>query len=175
MIVEYDCIICKIHCRKSRSPGNMKNHPKFCSQKCAGKYKAQYKKGIKNNYTGICPCCKNEFSTYRSPNSPRPKFCSLKCLGISQNGKNNPSFNGGKHILKTGYYVILNPDHPEADSRGYILEHRYIMECKLGRALKKGEVVHHIDLDKLNNSPDNLMLFKNQSEHAKFHAKLNKK
>lgn len=49
-------------------------------------------------------------------------------------------------------------------------KHRRVAEEKLGRPLKKGEVVHHIDGDKHNNEPENLMVFKNQKEHAKYHA-----
>ncbi|MBS5267505.1 MAG: HNH endonuclease [Clostridiales bacterium] len=49
--------------------------------------------------------------------------------------------------------------------------HRVIAEQMLGRPLKKGEVVHHIDGDKRNNKPENLMVFDNQSEHAAWHAK----
>lgn len=36
--------------------------------------------------------------------------------------------------------------------------HRAIMETKLGRPLIKGEIVHHLDGDKQNNNPDNLIL-----------------
>ncbi|WP_243259146.1 HNH endonuclease signature motif containing protein [Clostridium sp. 'deep sea'] len=50
-------------------------------------------------------------------------------------------------------------------------EHRVVAEKKLGRKLRKGEVVHHIDGDKLNNSPDNLMVFSSQEEHAAWHSK----
>lgn len=49
--------------------------------------------------------------------------------------------------------------------------HRSVAEAKLGRPLKPGEVVHHIDHNKKNNDPDNLMIFKSQSEHAQWHAR----
>lgn len=49
-------------------------------------------------------------------------------------------------------------------------EHRVVAEMKLGRPLKKGEVVHHIDGNFRNNDPDNLMVLSSQSEHCKIHG-----
>lgn len=49
-------------------------------------------------------------------------------------------------------------------------EHRRVAETKLGRPLKKGEVVHHIDGNKLNNSIENIMVLESQAEHARIHA-----
>lgn len=46
-----------------------------------------------------------------------------------------------------------------------ITEHQWIVEKLIGRRLKKGESVHHIDGNKLNNEPKNLMLFKSHSAH----------
>lgn len=46
--------------------------------------------------------------------------------------------------------------------------HRVVMEQVLGRKLLKGEIVHHIDGDKWNNSPENLKVM-TQSEHIKLH------
>lgn len=60
------------------------------------------------------------------------------------------------------------------DARGYTKcfgkhEHRLVAESILCRPLERGEVVHHIDKNKRNNSPDNLVVFKNQAEHARYH------
>ena len=47
------------------------------------------------------------------------------------------------------------------------LVHRWAEEKKLGRKLKPREVVHHIDGNPLNNSPSNLKIYKNHSEHMR--------
>lgn len=43
------------------------------------------------------------------------------------------------------------------------------MEEKIGRYLEPEEVVHHIDENKKNNDPDNLMLFENDAAHQRHH------
>lgn len=48
-------------------------------------------------------------------------------------------------------------------------EHRVVAEQILGRKLKPGEVVHHIDGNKRNNDALNLMVFPNQAAHALWH------
>ena len=171
MIVEYDCVVCKKHCRKSRSPAGMKTIPKFCSQKCNGANRTLNKKGATKNFKGICIQCSKPFETYKSPSRDTPKFCSIKCIGLSQRGENNPAYNGGKYICN-GYYVLFMPEHPNCCVKNTVLEHRVVMECKIGRYLTRKECVHHIDFNKLNNEPENLMLFASNSEHIKFHAKL---
>ena len=50
--------------------------------------------------------------------------------------------------------------------------HRVVAEQHIGRKLRKGETVHHIDGNKRNNDADNLMVFKSQKEHSAYHMKL---
>ena len=76
-----------------------------------------------------------------------------------------------KAKLKAGYKLIHSPNHPNA-VKGYVLEHRLIVEKKIGRKLKKEEVVHHINDNKTDNKIENLMLFPTNKEHIKFHTKL---
>jgi hypothetical protein len=47
-------------------------------------------------------------------------------------------------------------------------EHRVVAEQMLGRPLNRGEIVHHIDGNKHNNTPENLQVM-TQSEHIRAH------
>ena len=54
------------------------------------------------------------------------------------------------------------------DDRAFVREHVLIAEKMLGRKLDK-EVVHHIDKNKSNNAPSNLMIFASNADHSAFH------
>jgi hypothetical protein len=79
------------------------------------------------------------------------------------------------------------PDNEFIDNQGYvrvrnlsvkggsILKHRVVMEEKLGRPLRSDEKVKRLDLDKLNNDPDNLYVVrKGEGDPLREVAKLQK-
>lgn len=64
-----------------------------------------------------------------------------------------------RYSMRSGYVLLHLPDYPTADKRGYILEHRYVMEQVLGRQLRTFESVHHINGVRHDNRPENLELW----------------
>lgn len=80
-------------------------------------------------------------------------------------GAKNPAWRGGRIVDKGGYILIHKPDHPAANSGGYVREHRLIVEQAIGRPLTPTEVVHHRDDDPANNHPDNLYLYETNAIH----------
>lgn len=79
----------------------------------------------------------------------KKKYADLKCKGYI-------------------YKKVIN--HPHATSRGYVLEHRLIMENHLGRYLKPNEIVHHKDGNKANNDINNLELLNSLFKHRNLHT-----
>jgi hypothetical protein len=82
-----------------------------------------------------------------------------------------------KRINKNGYVVVEENNHHKTFDTGTgingVYEHVLVAEDMLGRRLKEGEAVHHLDLNRSNNSPDNLLVMYNPS-HGKLHAWMNK-
>jgi hypothetical protein len=72
-------------------------------------------------------------------------------------------------IIQNGYKLVLMPEHPEADSKGYIREHRLVVE-RSGVKLSKNVVIHHKDGNKLNNDPSNLEVT-TDAAHKSHHRK----
>ncbi len=72
-------------------------------------------------------------------------------------GANHPNWKGGRIKDKNGYVLIRDSKHPN-NNRGYVPEHRLVMEKHLGRFLKTWEVVHHKNSQKGDNRLSNLEL-----------------
>ena len=96
--------------------------------------------------------------------------CKARNPSEYQRGRHNSCWRGGR-IIRLGYVMILKPDHPNCNSLGYVLEHRLVMEKRLGRFLKKEEIVHHINNIRNDNRDENLILFAGNKEHRGWHKR----
>ena len=72
--------------------------------------------------------------------------------------------------LCNNYEYIIDSSHPKAFQNGLVYKHIVVAESVLGRYLKKDESVHHIDKNKTNNAPNNLMVFHTDKDHISFHS-----
>ncbi len=95
-------------------------------------------------------------------------------LGHSLKGQKggdlNQNWKGGRVMASNGYVLVTRPDHPEA-KKGYVLEHRAMAEAALGRMLPVGAEIHHVDENKSNNTPGNLVLCENRAYHSLLHKR----
>ena len=88
----------------------------------------------------------------------------------NQKGALHPQWKGGRRLFM-GYVEIYMPSHPRA-RKGYVFEHIVIMEKLLGRLIGTDEHTHHINGNRGDNAPGNLMLFGSQSAHHAYEARL---
>lgn len=71
--------------------------------------------------------------------------------------------------MNNRYIEVYIPEHKRSHINGCVYEHIVIAEGIIGRSLQDKEVVHHIDKNRSNNNPDNLMIFKTSSDHSRYH------
>lgn len=149
-------------CRLERGGG------RYCSRKRAGdmrrgkrfteEHRAKIATALTRGHHKACDQCGKLF--WVKPSEPA-RFCSHPCCGAWQSehlsGPRSSRWKGG--VMANGYRMI-----------GRKLEHRQIIESLLERPLEQDETVHHIDEDRANNDPKNLMLFASKGCHRAHHT-----
>src|SRR3990167_2628575 len=121
-----------------------------------------------------CPACGTQFERHYSqvvvkePRCSRSRTAKLRIENKFPCGPTHPNWKGGRR--NRGKYIqLLARDHPSADSHGYIMEHRLVMEKHLGRPIIKSEHVHHKNGHYKDNRIENLEVI-THSEHMRQHA-----
>ena len=116
-----------------------------------------------------CLRCSKPFRSNKSS----PRFCSHSCASRFRVGTLSPRWKGGRTKTVAGYIWIRFPEHPKAN-HGYISEHIVVMEKHLGRPLKTGEHVHHINGIKDDNRLENLVVLTRSQHQHHHHPRIHK-
>ncbi len=77
-----------------------------------------------------------------------------------------------KKYNKDGYVVIRRPNHPNATNYGWVLQHRLVVENKIGRYLLPNEIIHHVNEKRSDNRINNLIIV-SKKQHSIIHSKFN--
>lgn len=135
-----------IYCNREFKIEPWKHH-KYCSIECAH----MASRGITYENRQCLHCGE----TFQAQPFKTNKYCSRKCWGLA--------------VKKTSGNT--RKTHAPQSGNGQYL-HRLIMEKQIGRELLPTERIHHVDMDKFNNSLNNLYLFYDESEHQRGHKSL---
>lgn len=90
--------------------------------------------------------------------------------GNQARGPANGRWNDGRMLTSHGYVLVRVPDgHHLQQAHGYAYEHQVVAEQKLGRRLRDGEVVHHLNGDRSDSRQENLCVGA-WPDHARAHV-----
>jgi hypothetical protein len=83
-------------------------------------------------------------------------------------GAHHYRWNGGRTLSKHGYWKARIPDHPNADSNGYVYEHLLVWLSHGNPSPQADEVIHHCNGNKQDNRIENLRIEK-RTAHSTGH------
>jgi hypothetical protein len=134
-------------CLATRSTGG------WCAGHAAQWYEKRPLKPIRRWRTGCdFPDCMNRHSCRG--------YCAAHYQQLRQGKALTPlNLRKGWYKASNGYIYIWDPEHPNADKRGYVAEHTKVMAEVLGRPLFPEEEVHHRNRQRDDNRPENLELW----------------
>lgn len=159
-MVEFSCDFCGKLVKEKEGQYNLsKNH--FCSRKCHNNWRDEF--GKKKTY--VCEICGEKFDSYFT----KQKFCSHKCFYKYRDknprlfsGENSSNWKGGKSFepYNSDFNEKLKNKIRKRDN--YRCQQCFRHQDELFKNTKAGIrryklSVHHIDYDKKNNRPENLI------------------
>jgi hypothetical protein len=67
--------------------------------------------------------------------------------------------------------MLWQPDHPQAGRKGYVMEHRLVVERAIGKALRADADVHHVNGVRDDNNAGNLVACESREYHWLLHVR----
>lgn len=166
---------------KARPSRVRQGRGRFCSPKCCG---LSRRRRIRctceqcGRVRQVCPSRVRRFCSDRCRSQARRKQVRLYCQQCGKVFYRKPSavaVGGGRYHsiecrgiasrkLAVRGYVFCEDD--QGRWRG---KHRMVAEQMIGRSLRRGETVHHVNGQRDDNRPENLRVFASRSKHMAWH------
>ena len=168
----------------SRYTNDTHGHARWLCKCDCGKEAVVVGVKLKNGHTKSCGCLKIERLTAMARNKkPANTICMVDGCNRKAAGKYCGTHrarllrigsleikrrqNGSGSIGKNGYVDM------RIDGRR-VYEHVLVAERALGKLLPKGAIVHHMNCDRKDNRPENLVICPNEAYHRLIHKRMKK-